>query len=90
MSGYLIGNGYGGSSDIETSTENQELIPTGNVVYKIKFYNQDACHVLINDITTIYLGAYQGFETCETDRLIYSFKIIDAGVKFNYVTYLLK
>lgn len=88
MSLYAIGNGFGGSSDLEVSTEEQEIIPSGKLCYKLKFYNQDDCHIVINGIYTIFLGAFQGFETNEVDTLIRSFVITEAGININYVYYI--
>ena|SRR5205085_894599 len=88
-----FGSGYIGSSQIMVSTAQQELIPSPPVnwntkynLYKFTFMNDQDCSVLINDNTTaIFLRAGQGFETNDSDAPIYSFKIVEAGITFNFV-----
>lgn len=94
--GMQVGAGYIGTSGLTSSTPNLDIIqplkPASYTtavtfsVYKFDFINQSACTVLVNDsIVPIYLAANQGFETGYEDTPIYSFKIIEAGIVYNYV-----
>lgn len=87
-----IGNGYLGSSGIETSTSNQEVIPakpvgqTVDYVFrKFAFYNIEATQVIINNGDPIYLDERQGFSIDVLDAPIKSFKIVSSGVKYNWI-----
>lgn len=89
--GYRIGTEYFGSSSIQTSVANQELVPTKpedhTVSYhfkKLSFDNTQECNVLVNE-KNIYLKAGQGFESGYDDPLIYSFKIVQSGIEFNWI-----
>lgn len=79
---YNQGNGYLGTSKIEVSIANQEVIPTkptnwtnGYRLYKFSFLNKQSCTIIINHETEIYLEANQGFEMDVYDRPIMSFVI---------------
>ena len=59
---------YGGSSDIQTSTANLELVITPvewvgvKMAYtQFSFLNETDCHMKINGSEPIFLRAYQGF-----------------------------
>jgi hypothetical protein len=48
--------------------------------------NDSDCSVLINENSAaIFLRAGQGFETNELDSPIYSFKIVEAGISYNFL-----
>jgi SPX domain protein involved in polyphosphate accumulation len=83
------GIGYIGSSDIQTSTANQEIIPSTPLqynLYKFQFANNTDCHVRINnDEDILFIRANQWFEMDNNDAPIFSFKIVDAGIQFNWV-----
>lgn len=87
-----IGRGYIGSSNLQTSTANQEIIPSppshwtlGYNCYKLSFFNSQDCTVKINNLDPIYLQANQGFEMDKEDSPITSFVIIESGVGFNWI-----
>ena len=87
-----IGSGFISSNGIETSVANRELIPTPPSnwtipynVYKFSFINDTNCTCVINGSHTIFLRAGQGFSTSEVDAVITSFRIVEAGVKYNFV-----
>ncbi|MEH7116041.1 hypothetical protein V7128_01280 [Neobacillus vireti] len=90
-----IGNGYLGSDSLKTSVANAEIIPTppSNYslgkkynFYKFAYMNDQDCSVYINESTSaIFLRAGQGFETNESDAPIYSFKIVEAGITYNWL-----
>lgn len=91
---YRIGSGYFGSDGIKTSSANQEIIQQHNTsvnsvslqAYKLSFYNDQACHIKINNSSdSIYLRAGQGFEMNEIDKTIWSFVIVEAGISYNYI-----
>lgn len=88
------GNGYLGSSKLETSSANQEIVPqppshlnwtSGYKLYKFSFSNRQATQVIINNATTIYLEAGQGFEMETGDASIYSFIIVEPDITFNWI-----
>jgi hypothetical protein len=86
------GVGYIGSSDLQTSTTNQEIVsssPSGWTIpfklYKMSFLNNQDCHVKINGGDQIFLSAGQGFEMNENDAPIQSFIIVESGITFNFM-----
>lgn len=86
------GSGYLGSPKLETSTANQEIVPSkpqnwtqGYKLYKFSFSNKQATKVIINKETTIYLEAGQGFEMESGDAQIFSFVIVSSGIPFNWI-----
>lgn len=86
------GNNYLGSPTIQTSTANQELVPVkppkwtvGYAIKKMSFDNKDNCTIVINNEARIFLEAGQGFESTYDDPIIYSFKIVESGIKFNFI-----
>lgn len=89
------GNGYLASDALKTSTANQELVPPmplnwsfGYKIRKLSFDNaEQECRVTVvadGKSTTAFLKAGQGFEMGYDDPPITSFKIVEAGVKYNY------
>lgn len=85
------GSGFLGTSKLEVSTANQELIPNapsnwtmGYSAYNFIFMNSEECTVKINNTTRIFLRARQGFGTGDSDPLITSFIIETAGVSYNF------
>lgn len=85
---------YVGSSGIEVSTANQELVVTPvdwvntKMFYsQFSFLNEDPCTVCINGSDPIYLRAFQGWnvEANKNNNLqpVKSFKIVEQNVKFN-------
>lgn len=86
------GNGYLGSSTLETSTANQELIPEkqiewtyGYKIRKLSFINKQSTQIIINSETTLFLDANQGFEMDENDEPITSFIVVEAGINFQWI-----
>lgn len=86
------GSGYLGSSKIETSKENQEILPlppekwtVGYRLYKMTFKAYDDMTIIINNQSSIFLSANQVFEMDETDALISSFIIVNKGAKFQWI-----
>lgn len=86
------GSGYLGSPKLETSTVNQEIVPSPPShwtslykLYKFSFNNKQATKVIINKETTVYLEAGQGFEMDLGDAPIYSFVIVDSGVPYTFI-----
>jgi len=77
--------GYSGSSDVLTSTANQQLVVGGKLYSEFYFYNTQACHVKVNGSGAIYLMAGQNFEIDETNPMINSFIIVDSGVSLSWV-----
>lgn len=85
-------SGYLGSSEIQTSKANHEIIPNspsnwtvGYSLKKFSFDNSDECTVIINKDARIFLKAGQGFEIGYQDTPIHSFVIVESGVKFNWI-----
>ena len=88
----IIGSGYIGSPSLQTSTANQEIIPTkpagwshGYNLYKFEYANDQSCTVKINNDKEIFLRAGQGFKTEYIDSPIWSFVVKEAGITFNFV-----
>jgi hypothetical protein len=87
-----LGSGYIGSSQLLTSTLNQEIIPLPDSsksfkkysLYKFSFSNNQDVTVIINNDATIFIPAGRGFEIDETDAPIYSFVIKEAGITYNW------
>jgi len=88
------GLGYLGSKNVETSTVMHEVIPSppiekkwthGYSVYKFNIMNFDACHIIINNETEIYLQAGQGFKMNEIDRPLTSFIIKEQDIRFQFI-----
>lgn len=86
------GNGYLGTSKIEVSTVNQEIIPESPShwtvpysIYKMSFLNRQDAVILINGETEIYLEAGQGFEMNEIDAPITSFIIKTGSVNYTFI-----
>lgn len=89
-----IGTNFIGSSDLETSVANQEIIPDapeswtiGYKFYKFEFVNDQICHIKINNGDAIYLRASQGFNSNEIDGKIESFKIVENDITFTWIGY---
>lgn len=90
-----IGSGYIGSPNLETtSSANFEIIPNPPTsfhykkynLYKLSFLNHNLdCRVIINGGNPIFLAAGQGFEMNEIDTPIYSFKIVETGISYNWL-----
>lgn len=85
------GSGYIGSDTLQTSTANQEVIPSppdnwtsGYSLYKFSFRNLDDVTIVINGDTTLFRGAKEGFEMGVEDKPITSFVIKEAGVQYNW------
>lgn len=86
------GEGYLGTSKVETSISMDEIIPespeawtSGYNLRKFSFYNVDACTVKINKNIDIYLRARQGFEVGYNDKPITSFIILEDNIKYNWI-----
>lgn len=88
-----VGSKFLGSTDLQTSSANQEIIPQEvpegwTIKYKLKafsFHNVQAAKVKINGSDPIYLGAGKGFNSNINSPEIYSFVIITEGIDFHWV-----
>lgn len=87
-----IGSGYLGTDSVKTSVNNAEIIPSAPVgwtlpyeLYKFSFLNYADCSVLVNNTTTLFLKANQGFEMSENDEPITSFKILADGITYSWI-----
>lgn len=91
MNGYRIGSGYKGSSSVQVSVANADIIPlmaNGKPYnfYKFSFNNIGSdCHISINGGDWILLRANQGFNCDIHDLPIYSFKIQESDINFNFI-----
>lgn len=84
--------GYLGSSKIETSIANQEVITyppldwTMNYhILTLSFLNFQDCNIIINNDANIFLQAYQGIYFELTDPTINSLKIVQAGINYLWI-----
>jgi hypothetical protein len=89
---FRIGIGYLGSSSLQTSTANAEILPSSPSdwtipynFYKFSFKNDQDCHIIINGGNQIFIRANQGFEMDEMDKPITSFKIAESSITYNWV-----
>lgn len=88
-----IGSGYIGTDSLKVSVGNDQLVPTPPSsypyskysFYKFSFNNQQDCTVIINNTTTIFIPAEQGFEMDSDDLGITSFVIKESGVTYTFV-----
>lgn len=88
-----VGTGYVGSPNLQTSTSNQEIVPSSPSgwtipykLYKFSFSNTNQdCHVKINGGDQIFITSGQGFEMDENDAPITSFIIVESGITFNFL-----
>lgn len=78
---YRIGNGYKGSSSLQTSVAEQEIIPSGYTFYKFNFVPDEDCTVIVNG-EEIYWRAGCVWGTEPVDAPITSFKVKEAGKHF--------
>jgi hypothetical protein len=85
-----IGSGYKGSSALQTSVANQEILPakpTGWTIpysfYKFSFKCKEDCTIIVNGEEIFWEAGV--FEISETDAPITSFKIKQTGIHFTWV-----
>ena len=85
------GGGYIGSSAIQTSVANQEIIPIpvgwtlGYYLYKFSLYNDQACTISINGGNPIYLRAGQGLSIDQGDKEITSLKFGESNITYTFI-----
>ena len=89
--GYRIGSSFKASPSIETSIAGAEVLPITPVntvpiqYYKLALINDQSCSLIINnDPVAKFIRAGQGFETTEIDAPIFSLKIVEAGITYNW------
>lgn len=87
-----MANGYLGSSQVLVSVGGKNIIddkPSNwTHDYKLKkfsFNNEQNCTVKINNQTTLFLKAGQGFEVDKGDFPITSFIIVEAEISYNWI-----
>jgi len=83
---------YFGSTNILTSTANQEIIqqhkPSGWTItieaYKFEFKSLQDCHIKINDGASIFFEAGYEFIVDISDISVYKFVIVESGIQYKY------
>ena len=87
----IKGTKYLGTSKIEISVANKEIIPDspshwtmGHRLYKFSIMNYADCTLIING-TELFLKANQGFSSDKNDASITSVKIKESGIEFNWI-----
>ncbi len=80
-----VGIKFIGSSVLQTSTANEEIIPDKTILYKFSFMNDQDCTVKINKGSPIFLRSGQGFSMNEIDAFISSFVIVEPNITFNWI-----
>jgi len=94
MGNFRNSSAYFGSPDIQTSTENQEIIQQHKpsewsikklTVSRFNFYNEQNCHIKINEGEPIFIRAGQGFEMDMYDGELISFIIVEENINYNYM-----
>jgi len=85
----MLINYYGtqihGSSELQTSISNEEIIPSGSRYTDFSLYNDQDCHISINGGNYIFLRASQGLEL----YVVSSLKIQEDNINFNWLATLL-
>lgn len=69
-----------GSSDLQTSVANEEIIDANTRVINFQLQNNTECHISINGCSPKYFRANQGI----TFPIVSSCKIIEDGIVFNW------
>lgn len=80
-----MNSNFVGSSTESISIANQEIVENGATYLNFDFYNKQDCIVQINKSSNIFLFAGQGFKYQSNCDSIFSFKIVTAGVTFNFI-----
>jgi hypothetical protein len=70
-----------GSSALQTSVANAEIIPTGKTIINFKLMNDQVCTISINGATAVYVRANQGMEI----PVVTSCKIVENNITFNWI-----
>lgn len=86
MSSYRVGSGYFGSTAIQTSVANQELLPEivqTRGAYKLTIQFAEPVNILVNNKYELYVNSV--FEITEIDLPINSLKILSGGIDFNFI-----
>lgn len=89
---YRIGGRYIGTPSLQISTVMHECIPPkpegwakGYECYKLAFLNTQACTIIINNETELYLREGQGFTIDYRDAPIRSLVVKESGIQYNLV-----
>lgn len=69
-----------GSSDLQTSVANTEIIPTGKTINEFSLTIDANCHIIFNGGSAIY---YRANTTLQYDS-VFSVKIVENGITFNW------
>lgn len=80
-----IGSEFYGTSQIEVSNSNEEVIPKNTIFYKFSFLNEEDCTVKINGSDPIFLRAGIGFSTNQVDSEINSFVVVESGIEYFWI-----
>ena len=81
----MITNYYGtkvlGSTALQTSTADLEILPANTALINFELMNDQLCTIAVNGGTPIYLRALQGIHIDVAN----SIKIHEAGITFNWI-----
>ncbi|MCM3110021.1 hypothetical protein [Lederbergia lenta] len=83
-----LGSDYIGSEALEVSVANKDIIQETSKrynLYKFSFINDSDCTVVVNDKARLFLRANQGFSIDEVDSPIWSFKVVEDGIQYNWL-----
>lgn len=78
-----LGLKYIGSSQMETSVANEEIVT--ETCYKFSIMVENDCTASINKSEPIFIKAGVGFSNNQVDAAIYSFKILEDGIQYFWV-----
>jgi len=81
--GRRLGSQFIGSSEIETSVANEEIVT--QTCYKFSIVPQEDCTASINGSEPIFLKGGVGFSTNQVDAIINSFKILEDGIPYFWI-----
>lgn len=79
------GSNFTGSSEVQTSVANEEIIPKDKRIYKFSIAVTENCTASINGSDPIFIAGGSGFSTNQVDAIISSFKILEDGKEFYWI-----
>ena len=79
----FYGSSIIGSEDLQVSVAGQEILPKSVVNFEL--LNNQNCHISINNNSYVYLRGNQGVQTTMDDFIVYSVKIQEDGIVFNWI-----
>ncbi len=76
-----LGTVFAGSSDLEISVGEAEILPSGESYINFQLYNDGDCHISINGGDYIFIRAKQGIDISRA----MSIKIYEDSITYNWI-----